>query len=171
MLHDLFALPFEEIAPIVGRSPVATRQLASRARRRVQGASPAGLANDNADMARNREVVRAFLAAARGGDFAGLVAVLAPDVVLHSDGGTAAPERTRVVRGAHSVATGALIASRVVGTAKLALVNGAPGLISFDTAGRPDAVMGFAFGAGKITEVAISATRTDWRGWNLAAIP
>ena len=93
VLHDLFALPFEEIAPIVGRSLVATRQLASRARRRVQGASPAGLANDHADVARNREVVRAFLAAARGGDLAGLVAVLDPDVVLHSDGGAAAPER------------------------------------------------------------------------------
>jgi RNA polymerase sigma factor (sigma-70 family) len=155
VLHDLFAMPFEEIAPIVGRSLVATRQLASRGRRRVQGASPAGLANDNGDVARNREVVRAFLAAARGGDFGGLIAVLDPDVVLHSDGGAAAPERTRAVRGAHSVATGALIASRLVGTAKLVLVNGAPGVVSFDAAGRPYAVMGFAFRSGKIVQIDI----------------
>jgi RNA polymerase sigma factor (sigma-70 family) len=162
VLHDMFATPFEEIAPIVGRSVEATRQLASRARRRVQGASPAGVAGVASDTSdarrdreRNREIVRAFMAASRGGDFDALVAVLDPDVVLRSDGGAAAPERTRTVRGAKSVATGALIASRLAGTAKLALVNGAPGIVSFDAAGRPFAVMGFSFRAGKIAEIDI----------------
>ena len=83
VLHDMFAVPFEEIAPIVGRSPAAARQLASRARRRVRGAAP----TPDADLARQREVVDAFLAAARGGDFEALVAILDPDVVLRVDRG------------------------------------------------------------------------------------
>ena len=87
VLHDMFAVPFDEIAPIVGRSPTAARQLASRARRRVQGAAPV----PDADLARQREVVDAFFAAARGGDFDALVAVLDPDVVLRSDGGARVP--------------------------------------------------------------------------------
>ena len=96
VLHDMFAVPFDEIAAIVERSPAAARQLASRARRRVQGAAPV----PDADLARQREVVDAFFAAARDGDFEALVAVLDPDVVLRSDGGALRPERHGVVRGA-----------------------------------------------------------------------
>src|SRR6185369_852195 len=84
VLHDMFAVTFEEIAPIVGREPAATRQLASRARRRVQGAAP----KPDTDLNRQREVVTAFMAASRGGDFDALVALLDPDVVLRADGGT-----------------------------------------------------------------------------------
>src|ERR671933_201425 len=102
VLHDMFAVPFDEIAPIVERSPTATRQLASRARRRVQGAAPA----PDADLARQREVVDAFLAAARGGDFEALVAVLDPDVEMRSDRGAQKPGL--VVRGAASVASNAI---------------------------------------------------------------
>src|SRR4051812_21689305 len=99
VLHDLFAVPFDEIAPLIERSPAATRQLASRARRRVQGAAPP-LA---ADLTRQREVVDAFFAAARDGDFEALVAVLDPDVVLRSDGGTARARQTVVLHGARAV--------------------------------------------------------------------
>src|ERR671934_3041343 len=96
VLHDMFAVPFEEIAPIVGRSAEATRQLASRARRRVPGASP----GPDADLTRQREVVDAFFAAARGGDFDALVAVLDPNVVLRSDGGVLRPDASVVAHGA-----------------------------------------------------------------------
>src|SRR5919198_1193351 len=104
VLHDMFAVPFEEIAPIVGRSPAAARQLASRARRRVRGAA----AVPEAHLTRQREVVDAFLAAARGGDFDALLAVLDPDVVLRADRGAVPPGASRVVRGARAVATQAL---------------------------------------------------------------
>ena len=96
VLHDMFDLPFDEIAPMVGRSPAAARQLASRARRRVRGAE---VHATDRDMARQREVVDAFFAAAHRGDFDGLIAVLDPDVVLHSDGGTAHPDVSMVLRG------------------------------------------------------------------------
>src|SRR5919106_824032 len=99
VLHDMFAVPFDEIGPMVGRSPTAARQLASRARRRVQGAATV----PDPDLPRQREVVDAFFAAAREGDFDALVAVLDPDVVLRSDGGAARPDATRVVRGAPAV--------------------------------------------------------------------
>src|ERR671917_501471 len=104
VLHDMFAVPFEEIAPIVGRSEVAARQLASRARRRVQGATP----SPDTNLPHQREVVDAFLAAAHGGDFEALLAVLDPDVVLRSDGGLVRPGLSREVRGARAVAEGAL---------------------------------------------------------------
>ena len=104
VLHDMFAVPFEEIAPILGRSPAAARQLASRARRRVQGAPT----TPDADLARQREVVDAFFAAARQGDFDALVALLDPDVVARSDGGVLRPGATAVVRGAEEVAKRAL---------------------------------------------------------------
>src|SRR5665213_3568315 len=102
VLHDLFGLPFEEIAPMVGRTPAAARQLASRARRRVKGAE---VHPRDADLRRQRQVVDAFFAAAREGDFDALVAVLHPDVVLRIDGGTAFPAASMVVRGAAAVAT------------------------------------------------------------------
>src|SRR5918999_2354731 len=115
VLHDVFGVPFDEIAPIVGRSSTAARQLASRGRRRVQGAAPI----PDADLARQREVVEAFLAAARGGDFDALLEVLDPDVVQRVDAGAVPEGVSRVVRGAQSVAKGALAASRRDATVRL----------------------------------------------------
>jgi len=138
VLHDVFAISFEEIAPIVGRSPVAARQLASRARRRVQGAA----ATPDADLSRQREVVNAFLVAAREGDFEGLLAVLDPNVVLRADGGTVLPHVSRVVRGAAAVAGGALAYSGAARFSHPVLVNGAPGFIVMTDKG-PFAVGGF----------------------------
>ena len=121
VLHDMFAVPFDEIAPIVGRTPAATRQLASRARRRVQGAADA----PDADLTRQREVVDAFLAASRGGDFEALLAVLDPDVVLRADRAPCLRARRAEVRGAAAVAAGdALGGARA---ARPALVNGGGG--------------------------------------------
>ena len=148
VLHDMFAVPFEEIAPIVGRSAAAVRQLASRARRRVQGSTPVS----DTDVARQREVVEAFLAAARAGDFHALLAVLDPDVVLRADPGT-----LRTVRGARAVVEGALTFSRLAQSARLALVNGAPGIVGWLPNGRPMAVMGFTVTGGKIVEIDILA--------------
>src|SRR5438094_8225177 len=124
VLHDMFAVPFDEIAPIVDRSPEATRQLASRARRRVRGAAPV----PDADLTAQWEVVEAFLAAARDGDFDALVAVLDPDVVLRADGGLTG--LSRHVRGAETVASQALLWSRVDLTMRRALVNGAAGMVT-----------------------------------------
>ena len=155
VLHDMFAVPFDEIAPIVERSPTATRQLASRARRRVQGAAPA----PDADLARQREVVDAFLAAARGGDFEALVAVLDPDVVMRSDSGVVRAGLSREVRGAASVAEQALTFSQFVRSARArpALVNGAAGVVSWSPDGQPFSVMGFMVRHGKIVEIGILA--------------
>jgi RNA polymerase sigma factor (sigma-70 family) len=150
VLHDLFAMPFHEIAPIVGRSPTAVRQLASRARRRVQGAAPV----PDADLTRQREVVDAFLAAARGGDFDALLAVLDPDVVVRSDLGAVPPGASRVVRGAPAVAEQALTFARLSPFAQPALVNGAAGLV-VARHGRPFSVMGFTITGGKIVEIDI----------------
>jgi RNA polymerase sigma factor (sigma-70 family) len=150
VLHDLFAMPFDEIAPIVGRSPAAVRQLASRARRRVQGAATV----PDADLARQREVVDAFLAAARGGDFDALLAVLDPDVVVRSDLGAVPPGASRVVRGAPAVAEQALTFARLSPFAQPALVNGAAGLV-VARHGRPFSVMGFTITGGKIVEIDI----------------
>ena len=124
VLHDMFAVPFDEIAPIVGRSPTAARQLASRARRRVQGAATV----PDADLTRQREVVDAFLAAARGGDFDALLAVLDPDVVLRADRAAVPPGASREVRGAAAVAKqgGHVGGARA---AQPALVNGAVGVV------------------------------------------
>jgi len=151
VLHDMFDLPFEEIAPMVGRTPVAARQLASRARRRVKGAEiPA-----DHDLARQREVVGAFFAAARGGDFAALVAVLDPDVVLRIDAGAAHAAASMVVRGAEAVARQAL--TGLAGALRAfdlqpALVNGAAGMV-MSRHGRPLTVMGFTVAGGKIAEI------------------
>jgi RNA polymerase sigma-70 factor (ECF subfamily) len=146
----MFAVPFEEIATIVERSPDATRQLASRARRRVRGSAPAS----DADLTAQWEVVDAFLAAARDGDFDALVAVLDPDVVLRADGGPAGPSRE--VRGAETVAGQALTWSRVDLTARRALINGAAGLISTRN-GQPFSVGAFTIRGGKIAEIDILA--------------
>src|ERR687897_3086302 len=150
VLHDMFAVPFDEIASIVDRSPTATRQLASRARRRVRGAAKA----PDAELSRQREVVDAFLAAARGGDFDALLEVLDPDVVLRSDGGLLRPGLSREVRGARVVAEGALTFSRLVPFAQPALVNGAAGVVAFRH-GQPISVMGFTVRCGKVFEIDI----------------
>jgi RNA polymerase sigma-70 factor (ECF subfamily) len=148
VLHDMFELPFEEIAPLVGRSPAAARQLASRARRRVKGAD---LRVPDPDLARQREVVDAFFSAARGGDFDALVALLDPDVVLRSDFGIRRPAPSPVTRGAAAVARQALMFSRPA-ELRPALVNGAAGVVVV-VDGRPFAVMGFTVAEGKVAEI------------------
>ncbi|MEU9301017.1 sigma-70 family RNA polymerase sigma factor [Streptomyces sp. NPDC048269] len=148
VLHDMFAVPFDEIAPVLGRTPATTRQLASRARRRVQGGAPAA----DTDPTRLREVVDAFLAAARGGDFDALVAILDPEVVARSDGGTLLPSVLR--RGAAEVATQAITFARFAEAGHPALVNGTPGVVSMSQ-GRPLSVMAFTVVDGKITAIDI----------------
>jgi RNA polymerase sigma factor (sigma-70 family) len=148
VLHDMFAVPFDEIAPMVDRSPAAARQLASRARRRVRGAAPA----PDPDMGRQREVVDAFFAAAREGDFERLVAVLDPDVVLHSDGGTRRPSATAVVHGARAVAERAFTYAQLAPYVRPALVNGAAGVV-VAPGGRPFSVMAFTVARGRIVEI------------------
>jgi RNA polymerase sigma-70 factor (ECF subfamily) len=165
VLHDMFAVPFDEIGPIVGRSPTAARQLVSRARRRVQTAAPV----PDADLTRQREVVDAFLAAARDGDFDALVVVLDPDVVLRADGGAVPVGVSREVRGASAVAEQALTFSRRAGFAQPALVNGAAGLV-VASRGRPLAIMGFTITHGKIVEIDILADPARLRRLDLAVL-
>jgi RNA polymerase sigma-70 factor, ECF subfamily len=146
VLHDMFDLPFEEIAPMVGRSPDAARQLASRARRRVRGTAPV----PDPDLSRQRQVVDAFFTAARGGDFEALAAVLAPEVVLRADPGGDRP--VVVVHGPEAVgARAASFASpgRVVHNA---LVNGAAGVV-ITVSGQPVSIMAFTVTDGQITEI------------------
>jgi RNA polymerase sigma factor (sigma-70 family) len=152
VLHDMFSVPFEEIAPVVGRSPTAARQLASRARRRVQGEAHV----PDADLATQREVVDAFLAASHDGDFDTLLAVLDPDVVLRIDGGAVRAGLSREVRGARAVAEQTLTFSRLSPFVRPALVNGAAGVVVAPR-GRPFSVMGFTIRGGKIVEVDILA--------------
>jgi RNA polymerase sigma-70 factor (ECF subfamily) len=150
VLHDMFAVPFEDIAPIVERSPAAARQLASRARRRVRGTAPA----HETDPARQREVVEAFLAASRAGDFEALVALLDPDVVLRSDMGDR--PLSAVLRGARVVAEQALMFHRFARFARPVLVNGAVGTMTALN-GQPMAVMDLAIRGGRIAEINILA--------------
>ncbi|QYN17923.1 sigma-70 family RNA polymerase sigma factor [Amycolatopsis sp. DSM 110486] len=145
VLHDIFGLSFDEVAPIVDRAPAAARQLASRARRRVRG-TPAGA---EADLARKREVVCAFLAASRGGDFAALVALLDPDAVLRADGDVA-----KLVRGAENIAAGAGRFADRAAVSRPALVGGRPGIIAAPL-GRLRVAMAFTIAGGVITEVDI----------------
>jgi RNA polymerase sigma factor (sigma-70 family) len=152
VLHDTFDVPFDEIAAIVGRTPTAVRQLASRARRRVQGATTV----PDADHTRQREVVAAFFAAARDGDFDALVAVLDPDVVLRSDGGAARPGATAVARGAQAVARRAITFAQPGAFVRSALVNGAAGVVVV-AAGQPFAVMGFTVTGGKVVAINVLA--------------
>jgi RNA polymerase sigma factor (sigma-70 family) len=152
VLHDTFAVPFDQIAAIVGRSPAAARQLASRARRRVQGA----VRVPDADLPRQRAVVDAFLAAARGGDFDALLAVLHPDVVVRADGGALAAGASGEVRGGPAVAEQALTFARLARFARPALVNGAAGLVVAPH-GRLFSVMGFTIAGGRIVEIDILA--------------
>ncbi len=149
VLHDMFELPFEEIAPMVGRSPAAARQLASRARRRVKGAE---IPAPDPDLARQRDVVDAFFRAARGGDFDALVALLDPDVVLRADFGARRPAASGVIRGAAAVARQALVGALPGAVLHPALVNGAAGVV-VTVGGRPFAVMGFTVAEGRIVEI------------------
>jgi RNA polymerase sigma-70 factor, ECF subfamily len=146
VLHDMFAVPFEEIAPIVERSPEATRQLASRARRRVRGTPTV----PDADLNAQWEVVEAFLAAARKGDFDALVAVLDPDAVLRADGGQTG--LSQQVNGAETIASQALLWSRVDLTMRRALINGAAGIVAF-LHGRPFSIAAITVKNGKIVEI------------------
>ncbi|HZA75821.1 MAG TPA: RNA polymerase sigma factor SigJ [Acidimicrobiales bacterium] len=147
VLHDMFAVPFDEIAPIVGRSPAAARQLASRARRRLQGATV-----PDTDLTGQRQVVDAFFAAARDGDFDALVAVLDPDVVLRSDGGAVRPAASVVVHGARAVAERAFSFAQLSPYVRPALVNGIAGVVVAPR-GRPFSVMAFTVRNGKIVEI------------------
>jgi RNA polymerase sigma-70 factor (ECF subfamily) len=154
VLHDMFELPFEEIAPMVGRTPAAARQLASRARRRVKGAEvPA----PDRDLARQRAVVDAFFLAARGGDFDALVALLDPDVILRIDAGARHPAASMVVHGAAAVARQARAGlrswlARPATHLRPALVNRAAGVV-VTMGGQPMTVMGFTVAEGKIVEI------------------
>ncbi|MFJ9712205.1 RNA polymerase sigma factor SigJ [Streptomyces sp. NPDC101234] len=154
VLHDMFAVPFADIAPIVERSSAATRQLASRARRRVQGATPSA----DRDLGRQRQVLDAFLAASRGGDFEALVALLHPDVVLRVDSGALVrgAAASKVVRGAKTVAEQALTFRQFADLARLALVNGTVGMVTAPE-GRPVSVMAVTVADGRITEMYILA--------------
>jgi RNA polymerase sigma factor (sigma-70 family) len=148
VLHDMFAVPFDEIGPMVGRSPTAARQLASRARRRVQGEAP----RPNPDLVRQREVVDAFFAAARDGDFEALVAVLHPDVVLRSDGGSKRPDATVLVHGARTVAGRAMTFANLAPYVRPALINGAAGVVVAPQ-GRVFSVLGFTVADGRIVAI------------------
>jgi len=152
VLHDVFGMPFDEIAPIVDRSVEAARQLASRARRRVQGQAP----TSDTDLREQRRVVDAFLAAAREGDFERLVAVLDPDIVLRADGG-AAKGMSRFVRGAQQVAAQAATFSKMGLSSEVILVNGNIGVMSRLPDGRLFSVAGLTVAGGKIVEMDILA--------------
>ena len=162
VLHDIFAVSFDEIAPIVGRSPAAARQLASRARRRVQGTA----ADPDADLTRQREVVDAFLAASRGGDFDALLAVLDPDVVLRADGAAVEMGASAEVRGMAAVAA---TFSRRAQAAQRAIVNGAPGLV-WAPGGRPRVAFGFTITGGKIVAIDLVADPERLRQLDLAIL-
>lgn len=166
VLHDLFAVPFEQIAEIVGRSPDATKMLASRARRRVRdgGRGPDG------DPARRGEVVDAFLAAARDGNFDGLLAVLDPDVVLRADMGANASGLSALVRGAADVAGRALMFSRFAGLGRRALVNGTPGVVNV-VDGKAVGVLAFTVADGRIVAIDVLADAARLERLELPPLP
>jgi RNA polymerase sigma factor (sigma-70 family) len=164
VLHDVFGMSFDEIAPIVDRSPVAARQLASRARRRVQGSVP----DADRDLQQQRRVVDAFLAAAHEGDFERLMTVLDPDIVLRADGGALA-SASRVVRGAQAVAGQAATFSRLGLSNQVVLVNGNVGVLSRTPDGRLFSVIGFTIARGRIVEMDILADPERLKGLDLPA--
>jgi RNA polymerase sigma factor (sigma-70 family) len=165
VLHDMFAVPFDEIAPIVGRSSTATRQLASRARRRVQGAPPA----PNAAITRQREIVEAFLAASRSGDFEALLALLDPDVVVRASQAAVPPGAAREAHGALAVARQALAYARLARFAQPALVNGAVGIV-LAPRGRLVMVLAFKFKGEKIVAIDVIAGPARLRRIHLAVL-
>ncbi|MFJ5997241.1 RNA polymerase sigma factor SigJ [Streptomyces sp. NPDC092370] len=154
VLHDMFAVPFDDIAPIVERSPAATRQLASRARRRVRGATP----SSEPDLGRQKEVLDAFLAASRAGDFEALLAVLHPDVLLRADSGALVrgAAASKLIQGAKAVAEQALMFAPYTQSARLVLVNGSVGMVDA-VGGRVRSVMGVTIEGGRITGMYILA--------------
>jgi RNA polymerase sigma factor (sigma-70 family) len=168
VLHDMFGVPFDDIAPLVERTPGAARQLASRARRRVRGAAPA----PDPDLDRQREVVDAFLAAARAGDFEALLEMLDPDVVFRADAGArrlpAGAERE--LQGARAVVEQARRFAGGARFARSALVNGAAGLVLGPPGRPPAAVVGFTVSGGKIVEIDVLADRQRLRELDLAAL-
>jgi RNA polymerase sigma factor (sigma-70 family) len=165
VLHDVFGMTFEEIAPIVDRSVVATRQLASRARRRVQSQTP----TSDADLRKQRRVVDAFLAAVQNGDFEALVAVLDPAIVLRADGG-AVKGMSRLVRGAQAVAAQAVTFSKLGLSNHVVLVNGNIGVVSRLPDGRLLSVIGFTIADGKVVEMDIVADPDRLSRLDLSAI-
>jgi RNA polymerase sigma factor (sigma-70 family) len=168
VLHDMFALPFDEIAPIVGRSPAAARQLASRARRRVQGADKV----PEVDRTRQREVVEAFLVAIRGGDLDALLVILDPDVVLRSDAGASPSGAAREIRGSAAVTDGVLLAKATrIGarSARALLVNGAIGVVVAPR-GRLLGVIGLTIARGRIVELDLIADPARLRQLELAVL-
>jgi RNA polymerase sigma factor (sigma-70 family) len=168
VLHDMFAMPFTEVAGVLGRSTEATRQLASRARRRIRGApSPDRVA----DVARQREVTTAFLAAARGGDFSALVALLDSDVTLTADAGASPSGRPMRLQGAELVSRGAVASSVRAADSQLALVNGDVGVV-FAPAGRLRIVLAFTVSpARRITAIDVIADPDRLRRLRLAVLP
>jgi len=148
VLHDLFAVPFEEVADLLDRTPAAARQLASRARRRVRGGAPA----PDPDLARQREVVDAFFAAARNGDLDGLIAVLDPEVVLRADGGASKARQTVEIRTAAVIAAQAAMAAKLSRHVQPALVNGTAGAVVVVN-GTPFSVMAFTVHDGRIAAI------------------
>ncbi len=152
VLHDVFAVPFDEIAPIVGRSSEATRQLASRGRRRVRGAPV-----PDSDLKSQWKVVDAFLAAARDGDFERLLTVLDPDVVVRSAGGAARPSLTSITRGARAAAAQALSFRAFSELATRVLVNGVPGGVAWSPDGSPFAVLSATVVGGRIVSIDVLA--------------
>ena len=165
VLHDMFDVPFEQVAPILERTPAATRQLASRARRRVRDTAPA----PDPDPARQREVVDAFFTAAREGDFEALVAVLDPDVVLRADGGSRRPTATMLIRGATEVGERAFTFRRLSPHVRPVLVNGAAGVLVAPR-GRPFSIMAFTVRAGRIVEIDALADPERLAALDLSAV-
>jgi RNA polymerase sigma-70 factor (ECF subfamily) len=165
VLHDVFGMTFDEIAPIVDRSAVAARQLASRARRRVQSRAP----NADHDLHQQRRVIDAFMAAAQEGDFERLVTVLDPDIVLRADGGALAG-LSRVVRGASAVASQAATFSKSGLSNQLVLVNGQLGFVSRRPDGRVFSVIGFTIAGGRVVEMDILADPERLSRLDLSAI-
>ena len=165
VLHDVFAVPFDDIAPIVGRTPTAARQLASRARRRVQGAPVPDI-----DLEGQWAVVDAFLAAAREGDFERLLAVLDPEVVLRSDGGATRPGLASLVHGAEAVAGQAMTFRRFAQSATRILVNGTPGGVAWAPDGSPFAVVALTVAGGRIVAIDILADPDRLREVDLSVV-
>jgi RNA polymerase sigma-70 factor (ECF subfamily) len=163
VLHDMFAVPFDDIAPIVGRSPDATRQLASRARRRVQGSAPV----PDTDLTHQRRVVDAFFAAARQGDFAGLVALLDPDVVVRADGGALRPQASALLHGAETVASRAITFAQPAAIVHPAVINGAAGVV-ITLRGEPFSLMAFTVRGGRIVAIDVLADPDRLRALDLA---
>ena len=175
VLHDLFAMPFTEVGAVLDRSPEAARQLASRARRRVRGAAAEGPASDDragreraADLTRQREVAAAFLAAARGGDMAALVALLDEDVILSADPEATPAGRPAVLQGAARVAKGASLAASRAAESRMVLVNGRVGL-AWEPHGRPELVLMFTVGPDRlITTIDVIASPDRVRALDFA---